>query len=166
MWQEYGDLVYLIITFQPIEEASLEGVESLVLKWMSDHEWLGDEDNDYQITDTHRTVVKTGVSTFANFVYSAGEAFGATVAALKGAFEAKMAAKKQKYEFEQQQEQSLMMVEEGHGATVKQTVAESDYGQFLNGVFTGIVEVFPYESNQVRCKTNFTQGYDAGVRMS
>ena len=127
MWQEYGDLVYLIITFQPIEEASLEGVESLVLKWMQDHEWLGDEDDDdYQITETHRTIVKTGVSTFANFVYSAGEAFGAGVAAVKGAFEAKMAAKKQKYEFEQQQ-QSLLMVEEGHGATVKQ-VANTDYG--------------------------------------
>lgn len=26
--------------------------------------------------------------------------------------------------------------------------------------------MFPYESNQVRCKTNFTQGYEAGVRMS
>ena len=61
---------------------------------MSDHEWLGDEDDDYQITDTHRAVVKTGVSTFANFVYSAGEAFGAGVAAVKGAFEAKMASRK------------------------------------------------------------------------
>ena len=47
---------------------------------------------------------------------------------------------------------------------VKATSA-ADGGDFINGVFTGIVEVFPYESNQVRCKSNFTQGYDAGSRM-
>jgi len=34
-------------------------------------------------------------------------------------------------------------------------------GKFINGVFTGIVEVFPYDSNQVRCKSNFTAGYTA-----
>jgi len=27
----------------------------------------------------------------------------------------------------------------------------ADGGDFINGVFTGIVEVFPYDSNQVRC---------------
>jgi len=67
---------------------------------MQEHEWLGDEDNDYEITDTHKAVVKTGVSTFGRFVYSAGEAFGASLAAVKGAFEAKMAAKRQMKEFE------------------------------------------------------------------
>jgi len=38
---------------------------------------------------------------------------------------------------------------EGEAPVVKAGVA--DYGDFTNGVFTGIVEVFPYDSNQVRC---------------
>lgn len=164
VWQEYGDLVYLIITFQPIEEASFENVESMVMQWMQAHEWM-DED---EVTDTHRAVVKTGVSTLGRFVHSVGETFGAGVALAKGAFEAKIAAKRQRNEEElraREQMESLMMVD-GETPVVKQTVSNDQYGQFINGVFTGIVEVFPYESNQVRCKSNFTQGYDAGVRLA
>ena len=64
----------------------------MVVKWLQDHEWLGEDD---EITETHKTVVKTGVSTFARFAHSAGESFGAGLAAVKGAFEAKVAAKRQ-----------------------------------------------------------------------
>ena len=59
------------------------------------------------------------------------------------------------------------MNEENHGAKVRQsTIAESVGGELVNGVFTGIVEVFPYDSNPARCKSNFTQGYDAAIRMN
>jgi hypothetical protein len=56
------------------------------MQWMQDHAWLGEEE---EVTETHKAVVKTGVSTFARFVYGAGEAFGAGLAAIKGTFEAR-----------------------------------------------------------------------------
>jgi len=67
-------------------------------------------------------------------------------------------------------QESLLMAEGVESSTpfVAQTATYTNQaiaGQFVNGIFTGIVEVFPYESNQVRCQTNFTQGYDAGIRM-
>ena len=34
-----------------------------------------------------------------------------------------------------------------------------------NGVFEGVTGVFAYDSTQVRCRTNFTVGYDAFRRM-
>ena len=43
VWQEYGDLVYLVWTFSPIEEGSLESIDSTVEQWMRSHEWLADE---------------------------------------------------------------------------------------------------------------------------
>lgn len=61
------------------------------MQWMQDHEWLGEDE---EVTETHKAVVKTGVSTFARFVHSAGEAFGAGLAAIKGTFEARQALKR------------------------------------------------------------------------
>jgi len=63
--------------------------------------------------------------------------------------------------------QKSLLVAEGRSPLVKQ-IEDLDSvkgGELINGIFTGIVEVFPYESNQVRCKSNFTQGYDAFRRM-
>ena len=34
-----------------------------------------------------------------------------------------------------------------------------------NGFFEGVVDVFPFESNPNRCRTNFTVGYDAFSRL-
>lgn len=64
----------------------------MVVRWMQDHEWLGDEE---EVTETQKAVVKTGVSTFARFVHGAGEAFGAGVAVVKSTIEARLAAKRQ-----------------------------------------------------------------------
>ena len=36
--------------------------------------------------------------------------------------------------------------------------------KLANGVFTGVVETQPYDSNTYRCKGNFTQGYDSSLR--
>lgn len=49
MWQEYGDLVYIIWTFQPLEEAALETaeatVDSKIEQWFLDHEWMADDES-------------------------------------------------------------------------------------------------------------------------
>jgi len=76
VWQEYGDLLYLIWNFQPIEDASLENLESFVQKWMHDHEWLDDE-----TPEIKKKALQVGVSTLSRFVHSAGETFGASLAA-------------------------------------------------------------------------------------
>lgn len=81
-------MVYLIWTFQPIDEASLESIDSFVEKWMNEHAWLDDD-----ASDTQRTVVKTGVSTFSRYVQSAGEAFGVGLATIKASFGAKFEAR-------------------------------------------------------------------------
>ena len=38
-------------------------------------------------------------------------------------------------------------------------------GEVVNGIFTGAVEVFPYESNARMCRDNVTQGADAVTRL-
>mmetsp|Transcript_18935 Transcript_18935/g.23473 ORF Transcript_18935/g.23473 Transcript_18935/m.23473 type:complete len:134 (+) Transcript_18935:659-1060(+) len=76
VWQEYGDLVYLIWNFSPIEDASLERMESFVERWLQDHEWLDDE-----MPEHKKTALKVGVSTMGRFAHSAGETFGAVLAA-------------------------------------------------------------------------------------
>lgn len=40
-----------------------------------------------------------------------------------------------------------------------------DYIDITNGVFEGLTDVFGYDSLQVRCRTNFTVGYDAFYRL-
>ena len=46
MWQEYGDLVYIIWTFQPLEEAALEtSVDSKIEQWFLDHEWMAEDES-------------------------------------------------------------------------------------------------------------------------
>lgn len=54
-------------------------------------------------------------------------------------------------------------------AIVKQSIpsapSASDAGLFANGFFTGVTDVFPYESNVTRCSTNVTQGSNAFDRL-
>jgi hypothetical protein len=86
VWQEYGDLVYLIWTFQPIEEASLVSVENAIEKWMADHEWLLDADLFGGVNDMQKALVKTGVSGLSRFVHSAGNEFGFILQAFRNVF--------------------------------------------------------------------------------
>lgn len=110
-------MVYLIVTFQPIEEASLESAETMVLQWMQDHEWMDDEP-----TETHKAVVKSGVSTMSRFVYSAGESFGAGLAAFKGAIYSKLEARRQRLVEKramEELEQNLLFADDGISPRVK-----------------------------------------------
>lgn len=54
------------------------GIDSFVERWLEDHAYLGHD----EISETHKTIVKTSVSTISRFIHSAGEAFGASVAAI------------------------------------------------------------------------------------
>jgi hypothetical protein len=87
VYQEYGDLVYLIWNFSPIEDGSLEQMEGWVEQWLHDHEYLNEE-----MSDTKKTAIKVGVSTLGRFAHSAGETFG-TVLAAAGATAATMMPK-------------------------------------------------------------------------
>jgi len=66
------------------------GIDGFVAKWMEEHSYLGHDD----LSETHKTIVKTSVSTFSRFVHSAGETIGASFAAYKATKEAKMQAKR------------------------------------------------------------------------
>ena len=43
VWAEYGDLIYLIWTFQPIEDSALGDIDSYTARWFEDHEFPGHE---------------------------------------------------------------------------------------------------------------------------
>lgn len=51
-------------------------MENFVQRWLHDHEWL-DEDT----SETKKTAIRVGVSTLGRFAHSAGETFGAGLAA-------------------------------------------------------------------------------------
>lgn len=43
VWQEYGDLAYLVWNFQPIVEASLDRADNFIELWFEEHQWLVEE---------------------------------------------------------------------------------------------------------------------------
>ena len=65
-------MVYLIWNFQPIQEASLEQVDSFVEQWFEDHQWLINDDN----TPVNLNVVKSAVTQGSKMLHAAGETFG------------------------------------------------------------------------------------------
>ena len=77
VWQEYGDLLYLIWTFQPTEDASLLEIESFVERWFETTDWLSRP----EVPDATKSIAKAGVSSFARYFHSVGESFGLGVAA-------------------------------------------------------------------------------------
>lgn len=74
VWQEYGDLVYLIWTFQPIESASLQSIEDMAMKWYNEHEWMLDTFG--LNNDVSKAIVQTGVSSLGQVVHGIGQEFG------------------------------------------------------------------------------------------
>jgi len=93
VWQEYGDLIYLIWNFSPIEDASLEGMHDFAEKWLEEHKWL-DEDT----PEIKKTAMKVGVSTLGRYTHSAGESFGAGLAASSAVAATMFATKKEQAE--------------------------------------------------------------------
>ena len=80
MWNEYGDLIYLIWTFQPIEDSALGDIDSYTARWFEDHEFPGHEKN---APDAQKALVKSSVSSIAQIAQQAGSAFGDGLTAAK-----------------------------------------------------------------------------------
>ena len=149
MWQEYGDLVYIIWTFQPLEEAAMEAeVDSKVEQWFLDHEWMADSESD----KIKKDVLKAGVSAFTRGIKDFGDYL-----------------QNQAYEFVARRKAAREAAEEAYRnrePVVQEATTQEKVTDVTNGVFEGVTDVFGYDSNQVRCRTNFTVGYDAGNRMA
>lgn len=75
VWQEYGDFVYLIWNFQPIQEASLSQVDTFVNQWFEDHQWLINEET----VPVNVNMLKGFVSQGSKMLHAAGQAFGESV---------------------------------------------------------------------------------------
>jgi hypothetical protein len=73
-------LIYLIWTFQPIEDSALGDIDSYTARWFEDHEFPGHEKN---APEAQKALVKSSVSTFAKLAHQAGEAFGDGIASAK-----------------------------------------------------------------------------------
>lgn len=151
MWQEYGDLAYLIWNFQPLEESSRHSFESSVEHWMEDHAWM-DEDTPEPTRKLMASTVATATETVAE---TAGSAFAMTLAAtgnvLKNTAQVARQGIKTGVKAAGRQKMGPQV-----GAPTGLDVADA-----ANGFFEGLVDVFPYESNPKRCQTNSTQGYTA-----
>lgn len=150
VWQEYGDLAYLIWNFQPIEEASLNSFETYVERWMADHEWLNDDTPQVQ-----RKLMASSVATASQTAsQSAGSAFAVGLAATQNVLStsAKVAHRNLV---------SSVNAVKKERTIPKVGVTTAEVGEAANGFFIGMVDVFPYESNPKKCQTNATQGYTA-----
>lgn len=131
---------------------------AFVAKWLEENEWAQN-----QVHEAHKPMLQAAATAGARYVHSAGEAFGMSLAAAKmvvgNTFKAKVDNFNQKKDEILLAEYELPFVGPVVGQTITQKVAQG-----ANGVFTGIVDVFPYDSNPTRCQGNFTNGYNAGER--
>lgn len=71
VWAEYGDLIYLIWNFSPIDEASLEDMDSFIERWLEDQPWLTED-----TPAAMRAMIHSAVSTLSELTHQSGEAFG------------------------------------------------------------------------------------------
>lgn len=71
VWQEYGDLFYLIWTFSPIDDAAMDDVRGYVDRWMDEHEWLDDE-----TSPEMKEFTKALVTTIAKYTHFWGTQVG------------------------------------------------------------------------------------------
>lgn len=118
----------------------MTNLEGYVEKWLHDHEWLNDE------TPAHESaLLKSTVYALASGAHGLGE----TVGSSQGAFE----------QFKQGFMSQARVEQPQVGFTT------DDGTGLMNGLIEGIVDVFPYESNPQRCRSNFTEGYSAFDRM-
>jgi len=74
VYQEYGDLFYLIWNFQPIVEASLDQADNFIETWFEEHQWLVEEKVSINVE-----VLKGIVQHGAKIIHSFGESVGQTV---------------------------------------------------------------------------------------
>jgi len=118
---------------------------------MADHQWLSDE-----TPEAEQQLIKAGVTTVARLVQSAGEVLGLSAMAARNVIADTIVTRQQNLAATR-----IPIVEAS-------PVVEATYDEVVevtNGFFEGIVDVFPYESNPNRCRTNFTVGYDAFSRL-
>ena len=73
-------MIYLIWTFTPIEDSALGDIDSYTARWFEDHEFPGHEKN---APEAQKALVKSSVSSIAEVVHQAGNAFGDGIASAK-----------------------------------------------------------------------------------
>ena len=73
-------MIYLIWTFQPIEDSALGDIESYTARWFEDHEFPGHEKD---APEAQKAIVKSSVSSIAQLFKQAGNAFGEGIASAK-----------------------------------------------------------------------------------
>ena len=71
VWAEYGDLIYLVWNFSPIDGASLEDMDSFIERWLEDQAWINEETPEVVLDMAHQII-----SALAKFTHQGGEAFG------------------------------------------------------------------------------------------
>lgn len=86
-------MIYLIWTFQPIEDSALDNIDSYVARWFEDHDFPGHEKN---APEGQKALVKSSVSSLSQLVYQAGNEFGSGVASAKRALSSALIKQKNK----------------------------------------------------------------------
>jgi len=138
-------MVYLIWNFQPIQEASLEQVDSFVEQWFEDHQWLINDDN----TPVNLNVVKGAVAQGSKMLHAAGETFGRGLKTMGAKFAENLERR------QQEREAAKASPNVAQAAAFGVTPAL----ELVNGVFVGFVDVFPYENDARQCQISWSYGW-------
>ena len=87
-------MIYLIWTFQPIEDSALGNIDSYVARWFEDHEDFPGHEKD--APEGQKALVKSSVSSLSHLVYNAGNEFGSRVASAKNVLSSALSQHKYK----------------------------------------------------------------------
>ena len=158
-YQEYGDLFYIIWNFEPLEEASLENIDEFVAAWLQQNEWVTDE-----TPPATELLLSTGLKTASRFAHSFGTDFVAPhVDHSKGLFNRlyELATHERVREAKAATKASLERI----GKPKVEATTQEIVVDYVNGIFTGVIEVFPTESNPRLCSSNSSQGYNSFTNM-
>ena len=150
VWQEYGDIFYLIWWFRPLEDSSLEGIEAYFAALLEDQKF-------YENEPVSKFLAKAGFNAgMSSWIRSVKEN-----------------ADKVQDKVETKVSETVQIVKEHHN-NIKDKVAKLNpkvgipFAEFdgwpstqdlFYGFANGVVDVFPYESLPSRCRGNITQIY-------
>jgi len=152
VWQEYGDIFYLIWVFRPLEDSSIEGLEAYFAAILEDAKFYQNE----PVTDfIAKAGLKTGMSKFIRSVKENADTVQEKV-------ETKVS---KTVEVVKKHHQNVKEKASSLNPKVGIPFAEFDgwpsSQDLIYGFANGVVDVFPYESLPSRCRGNVTNTWQA-----
>lgn len=161
IWLEYGDLFYLIWTFDPISSSSYDSIADYLNEFIETYELMDPEQPYHQmVASTGIPVVAQTIKDFANDFDTHMKSFGQGI---ENFFD-DLRVQREKIESQLAFIDDTKLVNTfGAPWSLAVFTAPDDVYDLLYGIVNGAIDVFPYSSNPNRCRNNITQAWGAGV---